>query len=104
MLPLLAILAVGLAWLVALGVTQARAQDAAREAARVVARGESVAQGAAQASRVAGAGSTSRIARSDREVRVSIGVPVRGPGGLFAFIPAYVVHAHAVAATEGASP
>ena len=52
-LPMIAVFAVGLAWLVSLGVVEVRAQDAAREAARVVARGESVAAGTAYARRVA---------------------------------------------------
>jgi len=44
-LPFVALMAVVLTWVVTLGVTQMRLADAAREGARVVARGESAAAG-----------------------------------------------------------
>lgn len=44
-LPFVVLMAVVLTWVVTLGVTQMRLADAAREAARVVARGESASAG-----------------------------------------------------------
>jgi len=100
-LPMIAVFAVGLAWLVSLGVVQVRAQDAAREAARVVARGDSTATGTAYARRVATEGASVAIDRSGGSVLVTVSAPVDGPGGFFRFLPSYEVHARAVAALEG---
>jgi Flp pilus assembly protein TadG len=100
-LPMIAVFAVGLAWLVSLGVVQVRAQDAAREAARVVARGESAATGTTYARRVATAGATVTIDRSRTSVVVTVDAPVDGPGGFFRFLPSYTVRARSVAALEG---
>jgi Flp pilus assembly protein TadG len=100
-LPMIAVFAVGLAWLVSLGVVQVRAQDAAREAARVVARGESVAAGTAYARRVATSGADVSVARDGATVVVTVRAPVEGPGGFFRFLPGYTVQARSVAAVEG---
>jgi Flp pilus assembly protein TadG len=100
-LPMIAVFAVGLAWLVSLGVVQVRAQDAAREAARVVARGESVAVGTAYARRVATPGADVSVARDGSTVVVTVRAPVDGPGGFFRFLPGYTVQARSVAAVEG---
>jgi hypothetical protein len=100
-LPMIAVFAVGLAWLVSLGVVQVRAQDAAREAARVVARGDSVATGTAYARRVATAGAGVSVERAGDTVVVTVRAPVDGPGGFFRFLPRYTVQARSVAAIEG---
>jgi hypothetical protein len=100
-LPMIAVFAVGLAWLVSLGVVQVRAQDAAREAARVVARGESVEAGSAYARRVATPGAGVAVERDGSTVVVTVRAPVDGPGGFFRFLPHYTVQARAVAAVEG---
>lgn len=100
-LPIMVVLTVGLAWLVALGVAQVRAQDAAREAARVVARGDSVAAGEDYATQVATHGSQVSVRRDGGSVRVTVRSPVRGPGGLFGFLPEVTLEATAVAAAEG---
>lgn len=100
-LPMIAVFAVGLAWLVCLGVVQVRAQDAAREAARVVARGESASAGAAYARRVAPGGSSVAIRRDGTSVVATVRSPVAGPGGFFRFLPTFTVQAESVAAAEG---
>jgi Flp pilus assembly protein TadG len=100
-LPVIAVFAVGLAWLVSLGVVQVRAQDAAREAARVVARGEPVAAGTAYARRVATAGARVSVSSGRGTVVVTVQAPVQGPGGFFGFLPRYTVRARSVAAVEG---
>lgn len=101
-LPMLAIVAVGLAWMIGLGVAQGRAQDAAREAARVVARGESPAVGSALAQRVASSGSTVSVRTSGDRVVVVVTSPLRGPGGFFGFLAHDTVTARSVAAREAA--
>jgi len=101
--PVLMLLSVGLAWLVTIGVTHARVVDAAREAARVVARGESPAAGSALARRVGPDGTRVAVSGDGGTVVVTAVAPVQGPGGLFAFLPAFDVHAQAVAAKEPGS-
>lgn len=107
-LPLLALVTVGLAWMIGVGVAQGRAQDAAREAARVVARGEAPATGQALARQVAPSGATVAVHRGAGQVEVVVRAPVRGPGGLFAFLNDVSVTARSVAALEagaaGATP
>ena len=98
-MPILIVFAVGLAWLVSLGVTQVRSVDAAREVARSVARGEQ-GSGVSLGKRVAPTGSAIAVRRSGETVVVSVAAPVRGPGGLFGFLPTFTVHAEAVAAME----
>lgn len=103
-LPLLAVVATALAWMIALGVTAVRVQDAAREAARVVARGDPVARGVSYAHRVAPAGSRVSIRDGDGSVVVKVTAHVHAPGGILDFIPSVPVHGHAVAATEEGEP
>lgn len=98
-LPLLAIFTVGLVWMVSLATVHSRAVDAAREAARVVARGESVGAASTLARSVAGDARV-RISSGGDQVTVVVSAPVKGPGGLFAFLPATTVSARAVAARE----
>lgn len=99
-IPVLLLLTLGMAWLVDLGVVHARAVDAAREAARVVARGESAADAVALGRRVAGRGSSVGVRTGSGVVSVRVSRTVRGPGGFFAFLPGYTVHAEAWAARE----
>ncbi len=99
-LPVLAVLAVALAWLVLLGVAQIRAQDAAREVARAVARGESVSVSSAAGQRVAGPGSTVSVSRSGGTVSVVVTVALRGTGRLLAGLGSVTVRAESVAAME----
>jgi hypothetical protein len=101
--PVLMLLTLGLSWLVTLGVAHARVVDAAREAARVVARGEAPSAGSALARRVGPEGTRVAVSDDESAVVVTAVAPVRGPGGLFAFLPAFDVHAQAVAAREPGS-
>jgi Flp pilus assembly protein TadG len=102
-LPLILLFTIGMVWLVSIGVTRVRAVDAAREAARAVARGEPASQGAALGRRVAGAGSAVRVTSRSDLVVVTVTAPVRGPGGLFDFVHTFDVHAQAVAVPEPTS-
>ncbi len=99
-IPLVTLVAVALAWLVGLGVAQVQVLDAAREVARAVARGDSEASGTALGRRVAPQGARFRIGTDDGTVVVSVRAPVRGLGGVFAFLPSYDVDAEAVAVLE----
>lgn len=99
-IPVLIALALGLTWLVALAATQVRVVDAAREAARFAARGESDGEAVGQGARVAPGGTRFSITRGGSQVEVTASVEVRGPGGLFSFLPGVTVASHAVAAQE----
>jgi Flp pilus assembly protein TadG len=103
-LPLIAVFAMAMAWLVALGISAVRVQDAAREAARVVARGESAPTGRSYARRVAPSGSTVSIRSEGGDVVVVVTAHVHAPGGLLAFIPGVAVHGRSVAVSEDATP
>jgi hypothetical protein len=102
-LPVVVLFALGLAWLVALGATQVRALDAARETARAVARGEDPATSLGLGRRVATQGARIEVLDEGETILVTVDAPVRGPGGLFAFLPTYHARARAVAAQEPGS-
>jgi Flp pilus assembly protein TadG len=102
-LPVLMLFALGLAWLVALGGTQVRALDAARETARAVARGEDSGVSLGLGRQVAPAGARISVHDEGQTVSVTVDAPVRGPGGIFGFLPTYHAHATAVAAQEPSS-
>ena len=102
-LPVLVLFALGLAWLVALGATQVRALDAARETARAVARGEDPDTSLGLGRRVATPKARISVRDEGETVLVTVDAPVRGPGGIFTFLPAYHAHAEAVAVQEPGS-
>ena len=99
-LPVLAAVTLGLTWLIALGVTQVRVVDAARETARALARDDPrpVAVGLGQ--RVAPAGAEITVHQESGIVRVRVISRMQPAGGLFAFLPPVTVDAEAVAAAE----
>jgi hypothetical protein len=102
-LPILVLFTVGLAWLVALGGTQVRALDAARETARAIARGEDRTTSLDLGRRVATAGARISVDVRGDTVAVTVEAPVRGPGGIFGSIPTYHARATAIAAHEPGS-
>jgi hypothetical protein len=99
-LPALVAVALALAWLVALGATQVRVVDAAREVARAAARDDSTARAVGLGRQVAPHGATISVHRRGDDVVAQVRAEVRGPGGLLTFLPAVHVEADAVAATE----
>lgn len=101
--PLLLALTMALVWLVALAMTQVRVVDAAREAARAAARGESDAEAVELGRRVAPEGARFEVSRGSGTVSVRVAAPVRGPGGLLGFLPAVPVTSEAFAAEEPAA-
>jgi hypothetical protein len=103
-LPVLVAVTVGLVWLLAVGAAQVRAVDAARETARAAARGDGDAEAVAAGARVAVPGSRITVTRHDGTVVAVASGHVRGPGGLFGFLPGVEVRAEAVALDEEAVP
>ncbi len=99
-IPVLLSLVLGSAWFVALAATKVRVVDAAREVARVAARGEPEQAAVAHGRRVAPDGTRFSVRRAGGQVVVEARVPVRGPGGLLAFLPEVTVGSEAVAAEE----
>jgi len=99
-IPVLVALALGLVWLLTLAVTQVRVVDAARETARAAARDESHQTAVSLGRRVAPEGSRVALSDDGELVRVTVVAEVRGPGGLFRFLPAVRVDAEAVSAKE----
>ena len=99
-LPLLVAFVVGLVWLVSLGVTQARCVDAAREAARALARGDSQQVAVELANRGAPEGAQVSVHASDQVVEVTVSVQTKPPGVIFAMLPSVRLTSTAVSAVE----
>lgn len=102
-IPMLLLVTIGLTWLVALGATHVLALDAARETARAVARGDDVDTGIDLGLRVAPPGARISVRDEGETILVTVEAPVRGPAGIFAFLPTHRVSARAVAAEEPGS-
>ena len=103
-MPVLVAVMLGLTWLLLLAVTQVRVVDAAREAARSAARGETEQVSRTRARQVAPGGARIVIRRTTDLVTVIVGVDLTGPGGLVDFLPPVSVTSTAVAATEPGGP
>ena len=101
-LPLLLAVTAGLVWLMVVGLGQLRATDAAREAARALARGEDVSVAPDLATRIGPPGSRVVIDDADGLVVVTVSASVAGPGGLLAVLPGARVSGEATAAREPA--
>ena len=99
-LPLLLAVSIGLVWLLAVAAAQIRVVDAAREAARAVARGDEEASARALALRIAPEEASVDIATEGAQVTVTSSARVAGPGGLFDFLPRVMVSSSAVAVME----
>lgn len=99
-LPLLLAVTVGLVWLLAAASAQVRVVDAAREAARVAARGDGTDAATAVGRRIAPEGARLVVEVADGEVRAEASARIEGPGGLFDFLPGVTVRSAAVAVAE----
>lgn len=99
-LPLLVAVVLALVWLLSLAAAQVRVVDAAREVARLAARGEPVAAAVEHGRQVAPTGAQFDVQADAQRVEVAVAAEVRGPGGLLAFLPGVEVRSHAVAAAE----
>ena len=89
-----------LLWIVSLGFTQVQLVDAAREAARLVARGESVPSSSDVARRHAPPGATVRVSESDGLVTVRVSARSRLPLPVLRHVGARTLEASAVSADE----
>lgn len=104
-LPTLLAVTAALAWLLSVGAAQVRTVDAAREAARAVARGDDPGAAVAVGEQVAPDGVSVVVTTTGDRVVARASGQVPGPGGLFSFLPGASVEAEAVAlAEEGALP
>lgn len=100
-LPLLLAVTALMVWLLAVGVGQVRAVDAARETARALARGDDRADALAVGRRVAPDGARFEVRRAGDRVVVRVTAQVSGPAGLGRTPPGPSLRAEAVALTEG---
>ena len=99
-LPLLLAVTAGLVWFLVVGLGQVRATDAAREAARALARGEDRATAVDLATRIGPPGSRVTVAGDGALVEVTVTARIDGPGGVLAALPGAEVRATATAALE----
>ena len=102
-LPLLLAVTAGLVWLLVVGLGQLRATDAAREAARAMARGEDAAVATDLALTIGPPGSTVAVSDLDGLVVVTVTATIEGPGGALAVLPGAQVSGEATAAREPAA-
>lgn len=98
--PVLVCLSVALAWLVLIGVAQVRCVDAAREAARMHARGEPTAVVDRTVDRLAPGPASWQVAEQDGLVLVTVRTSVRPRLPLIGQLPAVGLASDAAAATE----
>jgi hypothetical protein len=99
-IPVLLLITVALAWLVTLGIAQVRCVDAAREGARLAARGESSGVVTAAVRRAGPAGAQATVDDSGHEVTVSVEASVVPDVPLLDQLPAVTLHADATSAAE----
>lgn len=99
-LPALVVVLLLAVWVLACVAAQLRCVDAARVAARELARGESVGVATAAARPVAPGGAEVRIRRDGDRVEVLVSARVRPLGRLLALVPATPVGARALALVE----
>jgi TadE-like protein len=99
-IPVLLLVTVALAWLVTLGIAQVRCVDAAREAARLAARGEPPETVTAAAERAGPPGTTVDVDASADTVTVGVDAVVVPDVPLLDQLPGVTLHAEATSANE----
>jgi hypothetical protein len=99
-LPIVAMFALVLVWLVAVGIDQVRVVDAARDAARQVARGDADGDARQAALRTAPDGSTVEFSRADGLVTVAVSHTAVPPRWLLVPLPELTVSADATVEVE----
>ncbi len=100
-LPIVAAFALTLIWMLSVGIAQVQAVDAARDAARAIARGEDDEQAIAQAQRTAAEGSRVDVKRGDGSVKVTVSVSAGAPGWLLVPLPEVTVGSSSTVEVEG---
>ncbi|HKE69850.1 MAG TPA: TadE family type IV pilus minor pilin [Nocardioidaceae bacterium] len=99
-IPVLLLVTVALAWLVTLGIAQVRCLDAAREAARLAARGEPPGAVTAAAQRAGLPGSRVFVDRTGETVTVQVEAVVVPDVPLLDQLPGVTLRADATSADE----
>lgn len=99
-LPLMSAFCLALVWMVSIGISQVRAVDAARDAARAIARGDDQPAAAAAARRTAPDGSEVTFSESGGTVTVEVSVRVSPPGWLLVPLPTVTVGSSSTVETE----
>jgi Flp pilus assembly protein TadG len=99
-LPALVLLAGALIWGVVAVTAQLRCVDAARLAARALARGESHSASVSAATAAAPGGAAVQVSRAGSLIRVEVRAVVRPTDGLLARLPGFGVTGDATAAVE----
>jgi Flp pilus assembly protein TadG len=102
-IPLLVAVSLATAWSLTVVVAQVRVVDAAREAARALARGDPALEASELARRVAPAGAAVVVTDQGDEVIVTVRVRLDPPGGGLLDLAGVTVRAEAVALAEASS-
>jgi TadE-like protein len=100
-IPVLLLVTVALAWLVTLGIAQVRCLDAAREGARLAARGEPPGAVTAAAERAGPDGTRVVVDTADGTVTVRVEAVVAPDVPLLDQLPGVTLSAEATSAREG---
>lgn len=101
-LPVVAAFALTLVWMVSVGIAQIQVVDAARDAARGLARGDDLAAAVSAARRSAPAHAVIQVSYDAETVNVAVSSDQRGPGWLFIPLPAVTLHAESTVEVEDA--
>ncbi|MGI8578407.1 MAG: TadE family type IV pilus minor pilin [Nocardioidaceae bacterium] len=100
-LPIIAAFALLLVWLLSVGIAQVRVVDAARDAARALARGDDSSMALAAARRTAPAGSQIMVGRAGGFVTVTVSLHATAPSWLLVPLPSITVGSHSTVEMEG---
>ena len=103
-LPVIAAFALTLVWMLSVGIAKVETVDAARDAARAIARGDDPAQAVATAARTAPPNSDISIDYTAGVVTVTVSAEVQPPGWLLAPLPAVSIGSQASTVLEGDQP
>lgn len=99
-LPIFALFALAMVWLVSVAITQVRVVDAARDAARAVARGDDDGAVVSAARRTAGADATVVIHQAAGLVSVTVSERTAAPRWLLVPLPSVTVTSESTVAAE----
>lgn len=101
-LPIVAAFVLVLVWMMSVGIAQVQVVDAARDAARGLARGDDRATAVSAARRAAPAHADIQVSYDAETVTVAVLSDQRGPGWLFIPLPAVTLHAESTVEVEDA--
>jgi hypothetical protein len=99
-LPLIALFSLAMIWMLTLGIAEIRAVDAARDAARALARGEDTTSAEAAARRTAPSGARVAFGHGAGTVTATVSAEVRAPGWLLVPLPSVGVTSTATVERE----